>query len=347
MNETIKMGGLRVQKQPLLKVNELKTHFNTERGQVTAVDGVSFHVDEGEILGVVGESGCGKSVTSQSILRLHDEKTTTRYEGEINFRGTNLLELSKAKMDKIRGNNIAMIFQDPLSSLNPVFTVGDQIMESILLHQQVTKKQAEEIAIDMLKLTGIPAPEKRIKEYPHELSGGMQQRVMIAIALSCKPKLLIADEPTTALDVTIQAQILDLIVDLNHELNMGVIFITHDLGVVAELCTRVVVMYLGQIVEEADVNSLFSKPLHPYTQGLMRSIPQLDSKRGQKLHVIEGAVPSLENVPSGCRFASRCAFATDLCLEKIPELETKDDGRKVRCWHAEEIALQEEEKQHV
>src|SRR5699024_750177 len=288
-----------------------------------------------------------KSVTSQSILRLHDEKTTTRYEGEINFRGTNLLELSKAKMDKIRGNNIAMIFQDPLSSLNPVFTVGDQIMESILLHQQVTKKQAEEIAIDMLKLTGIPAPEKRIKEYPHELSGGMQQRVMIAIALSCKPKLLIADEPTTALDVTIQAQILDLIVDLNHELNMGVIFITHDLGVVAELCTRVVVMYLGQIVEEADVNSLFSKPLHPYTKGLMRSIPQLDSERGQKLHVIEGAVPSLENVPSGCRFASRCAFATDLCLEKNPELETKDDGRKDRCWHAEEIALQEEEKQHV
>ncbi|HLR75784.1 MAG TPA: ABC transporter ATP-binding protein [Virgibacillus sp.] len=336
-----------MQKQPLLEVNELKTHFNTERGQVTAVDGVSFHVDEGEILGVVGESGCGKSVTSQSILRLHDEKTTTRYEGEINFRGTNLLELSKAKMDKIRGNNIAMIFQDPLSSLNPVFTVGDQIMESILLHQQVTKKQAEEIAIDMLKLTGIPAPEKRIKEYPHELSGGMQQRVMIAIALSCKPKLLIADEPTTALDVTIQAQILDLIVDLNHELNMGVIFITHDLGVVAELCTRVVVMYLGQIVEEADVNSLFSKPLHPYTKGLMRSIPQLDSKRGQKLHVIEGSVPSLENVPSGCRFASRCAFATDLCLEKNPELETKDDGRKVRCWHAEEIALQEEEKQHV
>src|SRR5699024_3247137 len=255
MNETIKMGRLRMQKQPLLKVNELKTHFNTERGQVTAVDGVSFHVEEGEILGVVGESRCGKSVTSQSILRLDDEKKTTRYEVDINFRGTNLLELYKAKIDKIRGNNIAMIFQDPLSSLNPVFTVGDQIMESILLHQQVTKKQAEEIAIDMLKLTGIPAPEKRIKEYPHELSGGMQQRVMIAIALSCKPKLLIADEPTTALDVTIQAQILDLIVDLNHELNMGVIFITHDLGVVAELCTRVVVMYLGQIVEEADVNS--------------------------------------------------------------------------------------------
>lgn len=334
-------------KQPLIDVKELKTHFYTERGKVTAVDGVSFHVDEGEILGVVGESGCGKSVTSQSILRLLDERSTTEYEGEILFRGENLLKLSKAKMDKIRGNNIAMVFQDPLSSLNPVFTVGNQLMESILLHQDVSKRQAEEIAIEMLKLTGIPSPEKRIHEYPHELSGGMQQRVMIAIALSCKPRLLIADEPTTALDVTIQAQILDLIRNLNEELNMGVIFITHDLGVVAELCTRVVVMYLGQIVEEADVGSLFSKPLHPYTKGLMQSIPQLDSVRGEELHVIEGAVPSLENVPQGCRFAARCEFATDLCLEKAPELEEKEDGRKVRCWHAEEIAAKAEEEQHV
>src|SRR5690625_3136153 len=250
------------EKQPLIDVKELKTHFYTERGKVTAVDGVSFHVEEGEILGVVGESGCGKSVTSQSILRLHDEKGVTEYEGEILYRGDDLLDLPKARMDKIRGNNIAMVFQDPLSSLNPVFTVGDQLMESILLHQDVTRKQAEEIAVEMLKLTGIPSPEKRINEYPHELSGGMQQRVMIAIALSCKPRLLIADEPTTALYVTIQAQILDLIRDLNEELNMGVIFITHDLGVVAELCTRVVVMYLGQIVEEADVNSLFKRPLH-------------------------------------------------------------------------------------
>lgn len=335
------------EKQPLIDVKELKTHFYTERGKVTAVDGVSFHVDEGEILGVVGESGCGKSVTSQSILRLHDEKGVTEYEGEILYRGDDLLDLPKARMDKIRGNNIAMVFQDPLSSLNPVFTVGDQLMESILLHQDVTRKQAEEIAVEMLKLTGIPSPEKRINEYPHELSGGMQQRVMIAIALSCKPRLLIADEPTTALDVTIQAQILDLIRDLNKELNMGVIFITHDLGVVAELCTRIVVMYLGQIVEEADVDSLFNKPLHPYTRGLMQSIPQLDSVRGEKLHVIEGAVPSLENVPQGCRFAQRCQFATDLCLEKAPDLEDKGDGRKVRCWHADKIAAEAGEKQHV
>lgn len=334
-------------KETLLQVNELKTHFNTERGQVTAVDGVSFHIDEGEILGVVGESGCGKSVTSQSILRLLDEKNTARYEGEINFRGTNLFSLNKARMDKIRGNDIAMIFQDPLSSLNPVFTVGSQIMESILLHQKVSKKEAEKLAIEMLRLVGIPAPEKRIKEYPHELSGGMQQRVMIAIALSCQPKLLIADEPTTALDVTIQAQILELIKELNKELGMGVMFITHDLGVVAELCQRVVVMYLGQIVEEADVNSLFSKPLHPYTKGLMASIPQIDSDRNEKLHVIEGTVPALENVPPGCRFASRCKFATDLCREQVPELETKENGRKVRCWHADKIALEEEEGAHV
>ncbi|WP_368652629.1 ABC transporter ATP-binding protein [Ornithinibacillus sp. 4-3] len=335
-------------KEHLLDVKELKTHFNTERGRVTAVDGVSFHIDEGEILGVVGESGCGKSVTSQSILRLLDEKVTTQYDGEINFKGTNLFSLNKSRMDKIRGNDIAMIFQDPLSSLNPVFSVGSQIMESILLHQKVSKKEAEKLAIDMLRLVGIPAPEKRVKEYPHELSGGMQQRVMIAIALSCQPKLLIADEPTTALDVTIQAQILDLIKELNKELGMGVMFITHDLGVVAELCQRVVVMYLGQIVEEADVKSLFGNPLHPYTQGLMASIPQIDSDRNQALHVIHGSVPALENVPPGCRFASRCQYAQDTCRENMPELETKADGRKVRCFFADEIQEKlKEEGAHV
>lgn len=333
--------------QHLIEVNSLRTHFNTERGKVTAVDDVSFHIDEGEILGVVGESGCGKSVTSQSILRLLDEKVTASYEGEINFKGTNLFSLNKNQMDKIRGNDIAMIFQDPLSSLNPVFTVGSQIMESILLHQKVSKKEAEKLAVDMLRLVGIPAPEKRIKEYPHELSGGMQQRVMIAIALSCQPKLLIADEPTTALDVTIQAQILELIKELNKELGMGVMFITHDLGVVAELCQRVVVMYLGQIVEEAEVKDLFHRPLHPYTKGLIASIPQMDGDRSQKLHVIEGSVPSLENVPNGCRFAGRCKFATELCLEKAPELEEKGNGRKVRCWHADKIAQEEEEGVHV
>ncbi|MFM1653133.1 ABC transporter ATP-binding protein [Brevibacillus sp. B_LB10_24] len=331
-------------KQPLLNVKELKTHFHTERGRVTAVDGVSFHVEEGEILGVVGESGCGKSVTSQSILRLFDEKHTAQYEGEINFRGTNLLQLSTDKMQEIRGNYIAMIFQDPLSSLNPVYTIGYQIAESILLHQKVSKKEAYAKAVEMLRLTGIPAPEKRVNEYPHQLSGGMQQRVMIALALSCQPKLLIADEPTTALDVTIQSQILDLIVQLNQDLGMGVIFITHDLGVVAEICSRVVVMYLGQIVEEADTDSLFTNPLHPYTNGLIKSIPQLDGDRSQKLHVIKGVVPALDNIPKGCRFAPRCPYADDLCKEKMPELKSITKSQKVRCWHADKIASEGREQ---
>ena len=331
-------------KKPLLDVRELKTHFNTERGRVTAVDGVSFQVAEGEILGVVGESGCGKSVTSQSIMRLFDEKHTAQYEGEIEFREKDLLKLSTEQMQAIRGNDIAMIFQDPLSSLNPVHTIGAQIAESILLHQKVSKKKAYEIALEMLKMTGIPAPEKRINEYPHQLSGGMQQRVMIAIALSCQPKLLIADEPTTALDVTIQSQILSLIERLNEELGMGVIFITHDLGVVAELCSRVVVMYLGQVVEEADTESLFAKPLHPYTRGLIKSIPQLDGDRSEDLHVIKGVVPALDNIPKGCRFAPRCPYADDLCREEMPDLELQNNGQKVRCWHAEKIAMEEVEQ---
>ncbi len=335
-----------MEKQPLLEVNNLKTHFYTERGRVTAVDGISFHVNEGEILGVVGESGCGKSVMSQSIMRLFDEKYTAKYEGEIRYKGENLLNYSTSKMQKLRGNEISMIFQDPLSSLNPVYTIGDQIRESILLHQKVSKKEAYAKAIEMLRLTGIPAPEKRVDEYPHQLSGGMQQRAMIAMALSCQPKLLIADEPTTALDVTIQAQILDLILQLNEDLGMGVIFITHDLGVVAEICTRVMVMYLGQIVEEADKDSLFSNPLHPYTRGLLKSIPQLDGDRSQELHVIEGTVPSLNHVPTGCRFATRCPFADDLCRENAPELRVHKGSQKVRCWHYEKI-IQDEEGKHV
>lgn len=331
---------------PLLEVKELRTHFHTERGRVTAVDGVSFSLEEGEILGVVGESGCGKSVTSQSILRLFDEKYTAQYEGEINFKEKELLKLPISQMQKIRGNDISMIFQDPSSSLNPVNTIGDQISEAILLHQNISKQDAYKKAIHMLKLTGIPAPEKRVNEYPHQLSGGMQQRAMIAIALACQPKLLIADEPTTALDVTIQAQILDLILQLNRELRMGVIFITHDLGVVSEVCTNVVVMYLGQIVEVADVKSLFSKPLHPYTKGLMRSVPQLEGDRLDKLHVIEGTVPSLDKVPKGCRFAPRCPYADEMCVQKAPELQQHEEGRKVRCWHYEKIALGEE-RDHV
>lgn len=322
---------------PVLQVKELRTHFKTERGKVTAVDGVSFCLNEGEILGIVGESGCGKSVTSQSILRLFDEKYLTAYEGEIIFRGKNLLKASNAEMEKLRGNNISMIFQDPLSSLNPVFTIGQQITEAILLHEKTTKKEAYQKAIEMLKLTGIPAPEKRINEYPHELSGGMRQRVMIAMALACKPRVLIADEPTTALDVTIQAQILELMLELKKETGMAIIFITHDLGVVAEICSRVAVMYLGQIVEEADINNLFESPNHPYTMGLIKSIPQLDGDRKKELNVIPGTVPSLNNVPKGCRFATRCEFADSKCQEEMPELITCGENRKVRCWHYETI----------
>jgi peptide/nickel transport system ATP-binding protein len=333
--------------QHLLELKELKTHFRTERGRVTAVDGITFHLDTGEILGVVGESGCGKSVTSQSIMRLLDEKYTVQYEGEINFKGQNLLELSTSKMQAIRGNDISMIFQDPLSSLNPVYSIGYQIAEAIMLHQKLSKKEAYKKAVEMLSLTGIPDPQKRVNEYPHELSGGMRQRVMIAMALVCQPQLLIADEPTTALDVTIQAQIMELIVKMKEKLDMGVILITHDLGVVAEVCTRVVVMYLGQIIEEGDVDSLFSRPLHPYTKGLMKSIPQLDSDRSQTLHVIEGTVPSLHNVPKGCRFSPRCPYAREICKEETPTLTQYDSNQKVRCWYAEEIASGEEEHSHV
>ncbi|WP_078593954.1 ABC transporter ATP-binding protein [Evansella clarkii] len=326
--------------EPLLNVKELKTIFSTEKGPVTAVDGVTFHVDSGETVGIVGESGCGKSVTAESIMRLLNEQTT-KYEGAITYNGKNLLHLSKEQMRKIRGNEISMIFQDPMTSLNPVYTIGNQITETIMIHQKLSKEKAYVKAIEMLELTGIPSPEKRIYEYPHNLSGGMRQRVMIAMALSCHPSLLIADEPTTALDVTIQAQILDVISDLKKELNMGVMMITHDLGVVAEVCSRVVVMYLGQVIEEADVDTLFFNPKHPYTKGLLKSIPKLDGDRNSKLHVVEGTVPSLDNIPEGCRFAPRCAYADELCLNRAPELETTDEGNKVRCWHYKRIFEEE------
>ncbi|MCL1696587.1 MULTISPECIES: ABC transporter ATP-binding protein [unclassified Lysinibacillus] len=319
----------------LLEIEHLKVHFDTEEKKVTAVDDVSFSVKKGQIVGVVGESGCGKSVTAESILRLLDEKHT-KYEGEIRLEGQNLLAKSAKEMREIRGNDIAMIFQDPMSSLNPVYTVGDQIMEALLLHQNVSKEQARAKAIDMLKLTGIPAPEKRVDEFPHQLSGGMRQRVMIAMALSCQPALLIADEPTTALDVTTQSQILDLIKDLKEQFNMGTIMITHDLGVVAEVCEKVVVMYLGQVIEESDVLSIFDQPLHPYTQGLLKSIPTIEGNREEKLYVIEGKVPTLNQIPAGCRFAPRCEFQTEECRTSIPKLESYGE-RKVRCWHFEEI----------
>lgn len=320
--------------EKILEVQELTTMFRTERGIMKAVDGVSFHVNKGEILGIVGESGCGKSVTSQSILRLFDEKYTAQYQGRILFKGRDLLKIPMKEMQDIRGHEISMVFQDALSSLNPVFTVGEQIMETILIHQNVRKEEAKKRSIEMLRLVGIPAPEQRFSQYPHELSGGMRQRVMIAIALSCCPNLLIADEPTTALDVTIQAQIMELIVKLNRQMDMGVILITHDLAVVAETCSRVAVMYLGQIVEEADVEHIFDNPLHPYTRGLIQSIPQLEGVRQKRLYMIKGMVPLLSQIPEGCRFAPRCEFATDECRKCMPKLTEVGEGHRVRCHRA-------------
>ena len=319
--------------EPLLLVKNFKVHFHTGQGRVTTVDGVSFSIRKGETVGIVGESGCGKSVMSQSIVRLLEHTEPVEYEGEIRFNGENLLELPLSRLRKIRGNDISVIFQDPLTSLNPVYTIGNQIEETLRRHQRLSRKEARAKAIEMLRLTGIPAPEVRINAYPHQLSGGMQQRAMIAMALACRPKLLIADEPTTALDVTIQAQILELMVELNRTLGMAVLFITHDLGVVSEICTSVKVMYMGQIVEETTADRLFSTPLHPYTQGLIRSIPRLEGNRHERLHAIEGTVPSLSNVPKGCRFSTRCPFADDRCREKEPEMVTVHPGHRVKCWH--------------
>ena len=322
------------EREKVLEVKGLCTKFHTERGDLKAIDGVSFCVYKGEILGLVGESGCGKSVTSQSVLRLYDEKRTASYEGTVSLEGEDLLKLPEKQMQNIRGEKISMVFQDALSALNPVFTVGSQIMEALLIHQKISKKEAMDKAIEMLRLVGIPEPEKRFAQYPHQLSGGMRQRVMIAIALACHPKLLIADEPTTALDVTIQAQVMELIVELNRKLDMGVILITHDLAVVAETCQRVIVMYLGQIVEEADVNSIFDHPCHPYTQGLIRSIPQIDGDKSERLFQISGSVPLLNQIPTGCRFAPRCPYATNRCREEMPELLSVSDTQRVRCHRA-------------
>ncbi len=315
--------------EKLVEIRNLKTHFHTEDGVVQAVDGVNMYVKRGETLGIVGESGCGKSQTCLSVMRLiqHPGKIV---EGEILFEGENLVSKPESDMRKIRGNDISMIFQEPMTSLNPVYTIGDQIAEAIELHQGLSHKEAIDKAIEMLRLVGIPLPERRVHEYPHQLSGGMRQRVMIAMALSCNPKLLIADEPTTALDVTIQAQILELMKKLKKELGMAIMLITHDLGVIAEMAERVVVMYGGRVVEEADVVSLFKHPLHPYTEGLLRSIPRMDEDR-EVLHVIEGVVPNPLHLPPGCRFNPRCPYTIDKCKEVQPSLEQVAPGRFVAC----------------
>ena len=324
--------------EEILEGKNLCTQFKTERGLLKAIDGVSFEVYRGEMLGIVGESGCGKSVTSQSVLRLYNEKNLAVYSGQVRLEDQNLFELSQKEMQKIRGARISMVFQDALSSLNPVFTVGNQIMEALMIHQNISKKEARDKAVEMLRLVGIPDPEGRFYQYPFELSGGMRQRVMIAVALACGPEILIADEPTTALDVTIQAQIMDLIVEMNRKLNMGVMLITHDLAVVAETCHRVLVMYLGQIVEEGLVEDIFDRPLHPYTKGLMASIPRLDSQKGEKLHQIKGTVPVLGKIPEGCRFAPRCPYAGAECRTKTPELKKINESQKVRCHLADTLS---------
>jgi len=321
-------------KKPLLEVKDLKTYFFTEDGIVKAVDGVDFVVYPGEVLGLVGESGCGKSVTSLSIMRLIGQPGKV-VEGEIIFDGQDLLKQTEDEMTRVRGNRISMIFQQPQTALNPVFKVGDQIAEVLSIHQDCDKETGKKRAIELLSMVGIPEPEKRADAFPHELSGGMAQRVMIAMALACVPELLIADEPTTALDVTIQAQILDLMRDLRNKVGASVVLITHDLGVVAEMAERVAVMYAGRIVEQADVKTLFASPRHPYTQGLMGSIPIL-GKIKERLEVIPGTVPNLVNLPPGCRFAPRCKARIEhqlqICTETEPDLIPVSSDHLVRCW---------------
>ena len=329
-------------KDTVLQVDDLRTHFRTLDGIVRAVDGVSFEVGRGETLGVVGESGCGKSVTAMTILRLLAMPPASIESGEIWYGDRDLLQLSEREMRSIRGNEISMIFQEPMTSLNPVLTVGRQIGESIQLHQGATKKEALDKAVTALDLVGIPEAAQRAIEYPHQLSGGMRQRVMIAMALSCNPRLLIADEPTTALDVTIQAQILNLMVDLKERLGTAIILITHDLGVVAEMAQRVIVMYAGRKVEEAPVAQLFADPLHPYTAGLLGSIPRLNSSVATggvsvRLQEIEGTVPSLRERIPGCAFAPRCHAATQQCREQLPVLEEKSIGHRVACWESDRL----------
>jgi peptide/nickel transport system ATP-binding protein len=319
----------------LLEVKNLKTYFFTDEGTVRAVDGVDLHIDKSETLGVVGESGCGKSVTALSVMKLIPQPPGKIVEGHILYEGKNLVDLPAGQMRKIRGKEISMIFQEPMTSLNPVFTCGEQIAEALRLHEGLGRRDAMDKTVEMLKLVHIPNAERRVKEYPHQLSGGMRQRIMIAMALSCNPKLLIADEPTTALDVTIQAQILELLNELKARLKMAIMLITHDMGVIAETAQRVVVMYAAKVAEEASVTDLFKEPLHPYTQGLLRSIPRIDlaATQRRRLEVIGGTVPTLRGeIAPGCRFAPRCPFVKPVCTEKDPVLKEVKPGHKVSCW---------------
>lgn len=324
--------GVRRLADRILEINDLYTSFFTHVGEVKAIRGVSFYVDKGEAIGIVGESGSGKSVTSLSIMKLLQYPGEI-VGGEILFNGENLVKKSFKQMQSIRGNEIAMIFQDPMTSLNPVFTVGNQIMEAILNHHKMSKKEAKEKAIEMLRLVGIPSPEKRIKNYPHEFSGGMRQRAMIAMALSCEPSLLIADEPTTALDVTIQAQILELMKDLKDRIETSIILITHDLGVVADVCTRIIVMYGGLIMEEGTSDDVFYNSKHPYTKGLLKSIPRLDQKeKNERLIPIEGTPPDLLKPPKGCPFMPRCQYAMDICTDHQPPYFEIGENHRSMCW---------------
>jgi peptide/nickel transport system ATP-binding protein len=326
----------------VLEVANLRTYFYTRSGLVKAVDGVSFELRKEETLAIVGESGCGKSVTALSLLRLIADPPGRIVDGSVRLNGVDLLTLDIAAMRQIRGNQISMIFQEPMTSLNPVMTIGRQIREALVLHEHVSHKAAQRRSIELLELVGIPEPAQRIKDYPHQLSGGMRQRAMIAMALACKPKVLIADEPTSALDVTIQAQILQLIGTLQRELGTAVILITHDLGVVAETAQRVIVMYAGRKVEEASVEDIFAAPRHPYTLGLMNSIPRLANLRqgavpAERLAEIPGIVPPLNKLPAGCAFAPRCALATDVCRRQYPEYRETRPGHFSACWHAEQV----------
>ena len=318
--------------ETLLEIRDFHARFHTRKGKLPAVSGVNLSIRPGQIVGVVGESGSGKSVMSQSILRLPEYDSAIEYQGEILFEGENILELPPDRMRKIRGNRISVIFQDPMTSLNPVLTVGRQLSEALILHTRVSKRAARGRAVELLRQTGIMSPERCVRQYPNELSGGMQQRVMIAMALACEPRLLIADEPTTALDVTIQAQILELVAELNKSRNMAVLLITHDLSVVARVCHSVRIMYLGQVVEEADTKELFERPQHPYTKGLLACVPHLSVQRDAPLYVIPGIVPPLSEIPAGCHFSTRCPHAAGRCFTEEPPAVETGPGHRVKCW---------------